>query len=163
MIEARVVEQTKNHAIGVVGDIVVIVAFRGSVEDPLHALVGERAVVTEAKRTAAPVRLLVVLPEASLSKPPSDAVRERIRLVIRRTIHHVAKLAVVVSGEGFGSAIHRAAIGVIASMHRTEPRPRVVADVGEALRHLLREDEPAGDILAFCERLGRAVPSAPPG
>ncbi len=149
--KARVVDRTANHAIGVYGDIVITYAFRGTVDDPSHLTVTGDLVRTEAERRGRGVRLLVVLAEAGLSRPPSPAVRAVAQKTAERHAAHVSKVALVVKGEGFGSAIHRAVISGMIALLRPAIRPAIVADAGAALAHLLEPGEPSDEVLRFCE------------
>jgi hypothetical protein len=148
----RVVDRTPNHAIGTYGDLVITYAFRGTIDDPAHLTVTGDLLRAEARRLGRPVRFLAVLAEAELSKPPSPVVRELAKKTMERRVGEVHKAALVVIGQGFGSAIHRAVVGSIVTILRPAVRPMVAADVRAALGYLLEPSERIDDVVAFCEQ-----------
>jgi len=148
---SRVVQRTANHAIGLYEDLVITYAFRGTVDDPRHISVTAELVRAENERRGERVRVMFVLAEASISRPPSAEVRATAQRLIAQHEGRVSKVAVVVAGEGFGPAIHRAVFGGIMAVLRPSIRPLVVADARSALTHLLEPDEPLDLVLRFCE------------
>jgi hypothetical protein len=150
--QGRVVERTPNHAIGVYDDMVILYAFPGSSEDARHLLVTSEVVKAEANRLKRPVRLLAVLTHSGLTSPPSVAVRATVQERAHRDVDHVSKVSIVVAGEGFGAAIHRAVVSGILGVFGGAVRPFVCADVRHALAYLLAPEQVNDGVLQFCER-----------
>lgn len=130
-------EQTPNHAIGGLDEVILVVAFRGASDDPRHIQVTSQAIDRLFTRLRQPVRLLFAMPEATTSKPPSPAVRE----VLGRTVEHaaarLARVSLVVQGDGFGAAVHRATIASFTPFIRAGFPVRVSGTVPEGLDYLV--------------------------
>jgi hypothetical protein len=138
-------ERSENHGIGGMDEVVVTVAFRGAAEDPRHLDLTTALIERLADRLRQPVRLLFVLPDAMDSKPPSEAVRQGVARSLQRVAARLARVSVVVAGDGFGPAVQRAIIaGFRPFIHAGYPL-RVSGTVAEGIDYLvgpgLRGDE----------------------
>jgi hypothetical protein len=116
----------------------------------VHA--GADAVLAEHGRSRAPVRLLVVFPEASRTPPPSNEVRAAVTKEARAHAAIVSKVAVALGGEGFAAATQRAVVAGVVALLRTQGKVTITADLPTAVAKLVEPGEDASTILEFCER-----------
>lgn len=144
-------ESTENHWIGTCRDVVLVFAYEGSHDDVRHVHTTGRVLERLSRQTGAPVKLLFVLPPQH-SKPPDGRVRDALAQGVRRLEKQVSRAAVVVSGTGFGAALHRGAVTGILALIRSKTPVKVVGDVRDGLAHLMEADCGAFQpLLRHCE------------
>jgi hypothetical protein len=140
-----------HHVIATCGDVVIVIAHRGSHDDTRHVEIGGRVVEQHHARRGAKLRVLFAI--AAHGKPPSADVRGRMREAILRLRGMTSRVAVVLEGEGFGAAIQRGVVtGGLAL--RADVETKVVATVREGLEALVDPHAAAFfPLLRACEAL----------
>jgi len=148
----EVEESTENHWVATWGTLVVVIAYEGSHADPAHVAAAGRAFLKLHERSGKPVDVLFILPP-SHGKPPSSEVRDALAAAIRRLEPNTSRAAIVVTGSGFGSAVHRAVVTGSLTLTRGRKPYKVTSTIREGLEYVLgaqAKELPA--LLLECER-----------
>lgn len=145
-------ESTANHWVGACREIVMVFAYEGSHDDVQHVIAAGRLIERVNVERGTPAKLLFALPPRH-SKPPSSRVRSAIVQSAGRLKSQVSRFAVVVSGSGFGAAVHRSAFTGLLTLIRPNVPFKVEARLSDAIDYLLGADRAALDpLVRFCEQ-----------
>jgi hypothetical protein len=152
---SRVIERRADYALGVIDDLVVIVLFPPSADDPAHLYACVGAIQEESARRGRPVRLLVILHVAP--RPPAASVRGAWMELAPRNDALLSKMALVVRGEGFAASIQRAIVASLIAVLRPRVKTAIFRELREGLAHVAEPGQLIEPAVAFCEReLGAA-------
>jgi hypothetical protein len=143
-------DSNDKHWVGACGDLTLVFAFEGSHDDLRHVVSAAR-LIEKRGRSGHKSRLLFATPPGH-AKPPAAEVRKAIGQEASRVGGQLDRVALVVSGTGFGPAIHRGAIAGVLALRTHGLQVKVVGSLRLGVEHLLH-DAPGviEPILSFCE------------
>ena len=149
MTELWTEDETAQHFVGASGEVVVVIAREGSQEDLRH-ITATTSLVERLSRNSKTTKLLFVMPRSA--KPPNAEVRDALLKASRRLDGKLAHIAVVITGQGFGAAVHRAVITGLVSLMRSKVPLKVKSSIEEGLRYLLDDNAKVAELTRLCEQ-----------
>lgn len=149
----HVEESTAVHWVGSWRTVVIIAPRAGSHDDPRHIELGASLVDRISRRKKQPASLLFALPAAQ-PRPPGPRVRAAFTKAAKGLgSEALARVALVVPGSGFGSALHRAAITGMLSLIQVTAPVKVHTTFESALAFLLEDDAEAKELATRLDAL----------